>query len=358
MRKIIIGFLVVFMLAIVGITVYFVKIVYYTNNDNKVVVREIIETTAEETIKKPKPIGGEKVEEYVDEYGIKTTKYSDGVEFLEYPEDVTTWNMQNKDMRTTVIYDAMQGREWDWWTLRNEYPVTENFFREWDENGWNSLEVLFPGYKYTKEYNPRGDFALYVDDFEKEDKEGIAHAVVRSKYYDTRYDFKYYLDDDYKLDKIEYFSQEIVKDYTKEVEKKERIYLMVKDGDEIHNDNEYITVLWNYSDSINMTDFSLDRMGIIDELKEKKYKENCLPIDNNIGYGAYINKETADYDNKTVEVYLYYWDSHDCEKYLVCFDYNEDYYLSKYEVLNRESISLDELKKVAHIRKFGWEDKK
>ena len=357
MRKVLIGFLVVFMLVIVGITAYFIKIVYYTNNDNEAVVKKTVETTVEETIKKPKSIGGEKVEEYIDEYGIKTTKYSDGVELLEYPENATTWDMQNKDMRTTVIHDAMLGREWDWWTLRNEYPITEKFFKEWDENGWKSLEVLFPGYKYTMDYNSNGEFGLYIDDFEKEDKEGIAHAVIRSKYYDTRYDFKYYLDDDYKLDKIEYLSQEIVKDYTKEVEKDERIMLMVKWGDEIHEDNEYINILLNISSSIKLTSFTLEKMGIIDALKEKKYKDNVLPVDNNIGYGAYINKETVDYENKTAEVYLYYWDTYDCEKYLISFDYDEKYYLNKYEVIRQEDITLDELKKVARIKKFWWENK-
>ncbi len=360
MRKIIISFLVILMIAVIGMTAFFVKSVYYVKNDNSSNIEKTSEIANEriETIKKPKPIGGEKVEEYVDEYGIKTTKYSDGVELLEYPEDVTTWNMQNKDMRTTVIYDAMLGRVWDTWNLRHYYPVTENFFNEWDNKGWKDLEELFPGYKHTKEYNSNYNFALYIDDFKKEDKEGIAHATIRSKYYDIRYDFKYYLDDDYKLDKIEYLSQEVVKDYTKEVEKRERILLMIKNGDEIHEDNEYITVLQAISSSIKEEEYSLDYSGIVEELKNKKFKENVLPINNDIGYRAFINKETADYDNKTAEVYLYYWDSHDCEKYLVSFDYNEDYYLSKYEVLNRESISLDELKKVAHIRKFGWEDKK
>ena len=343
MRKIIIGFLVVFMLAIVGITVYFVKIVYYTNNDNKVVVREIIETTAEETIKKPKPIGGEKVEEYVDEYGMKITKYSDGTEYADYPEDVTTWSMQSKDIREMVIHDAMRGREWG---LR-EYPITDNYFDEWHRNGWDNTEVLFPGYKKTKEYNFNDDFALYIDDFKKEDKEGIAHAVIRSKYYKMRYDFKYYLDDDYKLDKIEYISQEIYEDCTKEVEKKERIYLMIKEGNEIHKDNEYITVLWNFSDSINMTDFSLERMGIVDELKEKKYKENVLPISYDVSYDVHMNKDYAYYDKKEAEVFIRYWESDKCEKYIISFDYNENYYLTKYEVLNRVDITLEEYKKIS-----------
>ena len=342
MRKIIISFLVILMIAVIGMTVFFIKSVYFVNSDDNLNIEERIETTkSEET-------------SYYDEDGILHEFWNSG-EVLSYPEDVSVWSMQNKDMRTTVIYDAMQGREWDWWTLRNEYPVTENFFREWDENGWNSLEVLFPGYKYTKEYNPRGDFALYVDDFEKEDKEGIAHAVVRSKYYDTRYDFKYYLDDDYKLDKIEYLSQEIAKDYTKEVEKKERIYLMIKEGNEIHKDNEYITVLWNFSDSINMTDFSLDRMGIVDELKEKKYKENCLPISYDVKYGVYMNKDYADYDKKEAEVYIYYEENHNFEKYLISFDYDDNYYLTKYEVLSREDITIEEYKKVSGVLKFGWE---
>ena len=360
MRKIIIGFLVVFMLVIVGITAYFIKIVYYTNNDNEVVVNNTVETTVEETTKKPKYIGGEKVEEYVDEYGIKTTKYSDGVVLLEYPEDVTTWNMQNKDVRTTVIYDAMLGRVWDWWTLRNEYPITENFFKEWDENGWKSLEVLFPGYKHDKKYNSNADFGLVIDDFEKDDKEGIAHATIRSKFYDTQYDFKYYLDDGYKLDKIEYVSQEVVKDYTKEVEKDERIYLMLKDGDDIHEDNEYILVLQTISTPIEQVKNDLDKYGIIDEIKEKKIKEDVLPIDNNISYLAYVNKKTANYEKKEVELYVYYDDNneHRFEKYLISFDYNNNYYLTKYEVVGQEEITIDEYKKNTRITKFSWEDKK
>lgn len=347
MRKIIIGFLVILMVAVIGMTAFFVKSVYYVKNDNSSNIEKTSETANEkiETIKKPKPIGGEKVEEYVDEYGIKTTKYSDGTELLEYPEDVTTWSMQNKDMRTTVIYDAMRGREWG---LR-EYPITDNYFDEWHRNGWDDTEVLFPGYKKTKEYNFNDDFALYIDDFGKDDKDGIAHAVIRSKYYDTRYDFKYYLDDDYKLNKIEYLSQEIVKDYTKEVEKKERIYLMIKEGNEIHKDNEYITVLWNFSDSIHVTDFdlALGRMGIVDELKEKKYKENVLPISYDVRYEVWMNKDYAYYDKKEAEVFIRYWESDKCEKYIISFDYNENYYLTKYEVLNRVDITLEEYKKIS-----------
>lgn len=336
MRKIIIGFLVVFMLAIVGITVYFVKMVYYIKSDDEIIETKK-ESIAEET-------------SYYDKEGVLHEFWSSG-EVLSFPEDISTWNMNNKYIREEVIHDAMQGREWG---LR-EYPITNNYFDEWHKNGWADVEKLFPGYKRTEEYNPGEQYGLVVDDFEKEDKEGIAHAVIRSKYYDTRYDFKYYLDDDYKLDKIEYLSQEIVKDYTKEVEKKERIYLMIKEGDEIHNDNEYITVLWNYSDSINMTDFSLDRMGITSELKEKKYKENCLPISYDIRYDVYMNKDYAGYDKKEAEVYIYYEESHNCEKYLISFDYNEDYYLTKYDILKKESISLDEYKKVSGVRKFGWE---
>lgn len=343
------------MVAVIGITAFFIKNVYFVKSDEDLKFEAATETTNAEIVKKPKPIGGEKVEEYVDEYGIKATKYSDGVELLEYPEDVTTWSMQNKDMRATVIHDAMLGRDWNWGQLRNEYPITENFFKEWDENGWKSLEVLFPGYKYTEEYNPNGEFDLYVDNFEKEDKEGIAHIVIRSKYNDTRYDFKYYLDDNYRLDSIKYVSQEVVKDYTQDVEKNERVLLMVKKGDNIHEEDEYISILSNISASIKLANFTLEKMGIIEALKEKKYKENVLPIDNNLGYGAYINKETADYKNKTVEVYLYYWDNYNCEKYLISFDYDDNYYLTKYEVLNRKDITLEELKKVANIYKFGWE---
>ena len=184
----------------------------------------------------------------------------------------------------------------------------------------------------------------------------MVYVKIRAnKYQDVRYCYNYTINANDELDKIEYVSQEVVKDYTKEVEKRERIWLMIKDGDEIHNDNEYITVLWNYSDSINMTDFSLDRMGIVDELKEKKYRENPLPISYHIKYGVYMNKDYADSEKKEAEVYIYYEENHNFEKYLISFDYDDKYYLTKYEVLSREDITLEEYKKVSGTLKFGWE---
>ena len=344
MKKIIISFLLILMIAVIGMIVLFIKSINYVNYENDLVF--------EETTKEMKSIGyseDEIVEKYVDEYGMEITNFSDGTGIATYPEDVRTWSMQSKDMREAVIHDAMQGRPWDQWALRNEYPITDNFFKEWDENGWSSLEVLFPGYKYAFEYNLTGGFGLYVDDFEKTDKEGIAHAVIRSKYYDTRYDFKYYLDNEYNLDKIEYLSQEIVKDYTKEVERDERIYLMVKDGDEIHNDNEYLTVLWEYSDNINVTDFdsSLESDGIIEELKEKKYIENVLPIPYDIDYEVWLNINYANYEKKEAEVFIRYRESNRCEKYLISFDYNDEYYLTKYEVIGREDITLEDYERIA-----------
>lgn len=144
-------------------------------------------------------------------------------------------------------------------------------------------------------------------------------------------------------------ASEIVKDYTKEVERDERIYLMVKDGDEIHNDNEYLTVLWNYTDNINVTDFdsSLERMGIIEELKEKKYIENVLPIPYDIDYEVWMNINYANYEKKVAEVFIRYRESNRCEKYLISFDYNDEYYLTKYEVLRRTDITLEDFKKIA-----------
>ena len=351
MRKIIISFLVVLMIEVIGITAFFVKSVYFVKNENGSKIEETIETVSEEIIKKPKPIGGEKVEEYVDEYGIKTTKYSDGVELLEYPEDVTTWNMQNKDMRTTVIYDAMLGRVWDTWNLRHYYPVTEKFFNEWDSKGWKDLEVLFPGYKHTKEYNSNYDFALYIDDFKKEDKEGIAHAVIRSKYYDTRYDFKYYLDDDYKLDKIEYLSQEVVKDYTKEIEKSERKKLMVNWDDDMHSADDYLRVLIQAQSAIDDPEM-LDSLGIVDELKEKIHNKSLLPVSKNKGYIYLISKKLSNYDLKKTTIYAGNYDEKNFIKYQIEFDYDDKYYLTKYDVVNEEIMTEEQWK--LEIKQFAY----
>ena len=331
MKKMLIGLAVVFLVLIVGITVYSIKIIYYVNNDNEIEVKDANETIVEET-------------SYYDEEGVLHEFWNSG-EVLSFPDDVSTWDMNNKYIREEVIHDAMQGREWG---LR-EYPITDNFFNEWHKNGWDDIEKLFPGYERTKKYNIGEQYGLVVDDFEKGAREGIAHAVIRSKYYSTQYNFKYYLDKDYKLDKIEYISQEVVKDHTKEVARDERIYLMVKDGDEIHEDNEYLKVLKNFSDSIKMVDYTLDDMGITDELKEKKYKENCLPIPNDVGYQSFLKQEYADYEKKIANIVLFYWDEDKFEKYLISFDYDENYYLNEYVVLNREEITEEEFEKFSGI---------
>ena len=334
MRKIIISFLVILMISVIGMTVFFFFFLYYVKNENGSKVEETI--TNEETTKILENGKILKIED-----GMKVEYESDGRLYaITAPEDSTKYSMFNKS-RVFILTDALVGH----YSIL-EMPISKHF----KETHIIDRTKLFPGLVMTEYYHDPSCKNITDDSF--------TTTVRANKFQDVEYTFKYVLNDKGELDSIEYLSQKVVKDYTKEIEKNERIWLMVKDGDEIHEDNEYMTVLQSISSSVKQEEYSLDHSGIVEELKNKKFKENVLPIDNNIGYGAYINKDTANYDNKTAEVYLYYWDSHDCEKYLVSFDYNEDYYLSKYEVLNRESISLDEFKKVAHIRKFGWEDKK
>ena len=182
-------------------------------------------------------------------------------------------------------------------------------------------------------------------------------VIVRAnKFQDIEYTFKYTLNDKDELDSIEYVSQEVVKDYTKEIEKKERIYLMVKEGDEIHKDNEYITVLQYFSYTPPDKEL-IEQCGIIDKLKEKKYKENILPIDNSIGCNVFVNKEFADYDKKEITIFVLYYENRirQYKKYLISFDYDDNYYLTKYAVINSEDMSIDEFKKATGIRRFSDE---
>ena len=282
---------------------------------------------------------------YYDKDGM-LHKFWENEEVLEYPEDTSMWSVENEYMVSAIVADLLDGS-----AVWYNYPISEKCKNEMVTK-YKELEDRFPGYE-ENEYNNNNPLILnhYADV-----KNQMVYVKIRAnKYQDVRYCYKYTINANDELDKIEYVSQEVVKDYTKEVEKRERIWLMIKDGDEIHNDNEYITVLWNYSDSINMTDFSLDRMGIVDELKEKKYRENPLPISYHIKYGVYMNKDYADYEKKEAEVYIYYEENHNFEKYLISFDYDDKYYLTKYEVLSREDITLEEYKKVSGTLKFGWE---
>ena len=340
MKKLIkIYFVVVALLSVACVVLFAVNIMVSnkkvsTSIKNNEEETKIISTTEKEFKR------GKLVKEYTDADGVITREYSNGSVLAEFPDDVSTWTMSNKDMREEIIQEALWGRDLN---LR-DYPITDNYFKEYTEKGWIELEVLFPGFEFSR-YNRHGSFGFYIDDFEKTDKEGMAHATVRCKYNKVRYDFKYYLTNDYKLDSIDYIGKEIVEDFSEQVAIDERTYLMIKDGDGIHQNDEYRTVLWNISDSILNSDFSLDDMGIRTELKEKKYNDNVLPISNDVKYISFCSKDGTDYNDKRAVIYVKYIDSNTYEKFTIRFDYDRNYYLSEYIVLDSSNISKDEYDK-------------
>lgn len=321
MRKIIISFLVILMVAVIGITVFFVKTVYYVKSDDSLIKEETTETTNEETTKILENGKILKIED-----GMKVEYESDGKLYaITAPEDSTKYSMLNKS-RVFILTDALVGH----YSIL-EMPISNHF----KETHITDRTKLFPGLVMTEYYHDPSCKNITDDSFT---------VIVRAnKFQDIEYTFKYALNDKDELDSIEYISQEVVKDYTKEVEKRERIYLMLKNGDDIHEDDEYLKVLKAVTYSFEDLG-TMDHLGVIDDLKEKIRAGTFFPISNERGYYSFIRKEYANYDLKKVTIFAGSFYKKEFAKYQIDFDYNNEYYLTKFNIIGEVPITEEEFR--------------
>lgn len=320
MRKIIISFLVILIVAVIGIIAFLIKSVYYVKSGNELVVKTTETTTSEET-------------SYYDEDGM-LHKFWESEEVLEYPEDTSIWTVENEYMISAMIADYLDG-SYTWYN----YPISEKCINE-RATKYKELTDRFPGYE-DNEYNKNIPLILshYADVLNRKE-----YVTVRAnKYQDIKYCYEYIVNDKDELDGIEYVSQEVVKDYTKEVEKKERVLLMIKEGDDIHEDDEYLRVLIAVTRSIEDLG-TMEKLGAVNEIKERIREKTLFPLSNERGYYNFIRKKYANYDLKKVTIFAGSFYKKEFAKYQIDFDYNNEYYLTKFNVIDEEPISEEEFR--------------
>lgn len=344
MRRLIKIILITFIVLILCIIVFFIKNVL---NNNKIEEVTAVETTIQENEKKVYSneektnyrldklgiYNREDIEdEWLDELGIHNIKYKD--DHIEYAFRIEQFFV--KESRRNIIQDSFLGVGFgSLFSDRSLLPVTDNFYKQKEENGWvdGKWENFFPGYEEPEYKSYKNTPYAEIDDFGKEDKEGIIHFYISDKYRDMKYNYKYYLNKDGWLDSMEYLDLEVIKDNTNEIEHKDRKRKMVK------NNNDYLRVIYNYLMYKNSAGLNPIEMYAIDndlknKLLEMKYSNDITLFRKD--FAPRCNTIESDYDKKIAYFYCFNVNDDYYKKYTFKFDYNNNYELSYIEMINKE----------------------
>lgn len=326
---------IVIAILVVGSIVFFIKNSKEIENNKEM-------ATTKEVVQELQQDEEDSEEGYVDEFGVTYTKVGDE-EIAIMPEDTRKYSVLSDDMLSMMLVDFLSGTY-----IYYNYPISQEFISDFYKKGMSSFEKKFPGFE-------RNEYAKVLGG-DVDSKTQTFFCIVRAnKYQDIRYYYKYTINEKNELAGLEYLKQEVEKDYTKEIEKLERTYLMTNVGDEIHNNNEFVTVLANLIGSMLVEEWGLDNMAIIDELKEKKYKENVIPIPNDTLYMSICDIDNTSYEKKVAEFYVRTsGENEKYEKYKIKFDYNEEYYLTEFEVVSQKEVTEEEIDNYVLSYNMDW----